>query len=1215
MHEEALWFHANETPREEQAKWRLVHSVMLKMIPPDEIPTVKKPRKSRRWLRRILIAVAVVLTLVITTAGLGYWRLSQGPIDLGFLEPRLDKALSGTGGAPSVQIRNPVMTWGGLRRPLDLRAGPVRVIDPEGRFIVELDEVSLGLAIAQLMRGRVAPTRIEVARLWVQLVRMEDGRVGVGFEARDATETRPSDTADERITDLLERLQDPPDPEGPLGLLREIRVIDSRLSWDDRVWDRTWVAADADIRLARTPNGLELSLDLDATAESEGSEIGVTASFARSTGRIGATVEMVDVEIPELTRGIPGLEGLAVFDDPVNASISGELSTDGRIHAAELELDTSKGRVSASLRRVDDGMTGKATITDLNPKELAGIAPDLGRIRLPVTIELSAELDPEYMPRSAEVTLRTGSGELRIPEAFDDPLAVAGIVLRASAADDMARFRIEETTVDLGDITLGVLGTAVLDDGVVSARVSASIPALDVSLIDRYWPLIAVPNVRKWITANITTGEIRDVEVRAELTLPVEPAGALRVEELDGTFAYRDLEVAYLRPMTPVTEVTGQGRFNLGGFEFDVADGTARDIALGPAYVTIAPLSGRTRLGVETDLTGPLRTALDIIDSKPLELLAEPLPQPDQFSGTAVSRFDLEVPLTGSDPVGMSLAGTSRTTGAGVAGWPFGFDVTASDLDVGFDLNHLELEGVALVNGAPIDIRWWESLAGGPLQREGRAATNLTEAHRQALGILDITQIGGPIGFDLRVTQPGGAPMKVDLAADLADTSLSVSQMKWSKPRGAPGSGRIVATVDDGWTVSVDRFDIAAGDLHTTGNFSLEPELKGLRELVLERLEIGDLEVEGVFSRDSEEISVRDFSARYGPSDIRGGLKVDLTGAKPSVVAVFQSDTVDVRPFFPSQEEKPETNGTEVKKTSNDFVIPDEPINLPFLDRFEGTVRWKATNFHGPGTLGTDFKFGIDLHNGRLRVDPFSVTGKYGGSMTGRIDLESVEQGFSIRSHLQLDGGRLELAKAESDPNRWPSLDWDMKLESSGLSLRELANQAKGHIGFILGEGMVAITFMDILGADILDELLAALNPYAKKQAETHLECAVARLNLADGIVTLKPFAIRSERMTTVGGGSLDLTTEKLSFDWITKPRRGLGISASALTNPYIRLGGTLSKPAITVKPIEATVSTGAAVATMGLTLVARGLWDRMTSGREVCQKAIEEAEAGLNEE
>ena len=189
-----------------------------------------------------------------------------------------------------------------------------------------------------------------------------------------------------------------------------------------------------------------------------------------------------------------------------------------------------------------------------------------------------------------------------------------------------------------------------------------------------------------------------------------------------------------------------------------------------------------------------------------------------------------------------------------------------------------------------------------------------------------------------------------------------------------------------------------------------------------------------------------------------------------------------------------------------------------------------------------------------------------------------------------------------------------MKFESGGRSLRELANYAKGHIGFIVGEGVVASSVLDYLATDLLVELLTALNPLEKRQGETHLECAVARLNLADGVVTLKPFAIRSDRMTTVGGGSLDLTTEKLRFDWITKPRRGLGLSASALTNPYIRLGGTLSKPAITVKPVEATVSTGAAVATMGLTIVARGLWDRMTSEREVCQKAIEEAEAGLGE-
>ena len=1187
-------------------------------MPPIETPTAEKPRKRRRWLRRLLIAVAVVFVLAIIAAGLGYWRLSQGPIELGFLEPRLDKALRGAGDAPSVKIRNPVVTWGGWRRPLDLRAGPVRVIDPSGRPIVELDEVSLGLAFPQLIRGVIAPTRIEVARLWVQLVRMEDGRVAVGFEARDGADSPSAETADPKVADLLKRLFEPPNPENPLGLLQELRIVDSRLVWEDRVWNRTWVAADADIRLARTPDGLELSLDLDATPESEGSEIDVTASFARSTDRIEATVDLRDVEIPELIRGIPGLEGLAVFESPVDATVSGALSTDGRIYLADLELDTGKGRVSGSLRQVEDGMTANATITDLDPSEFAGLLPDLGRIRLPLTLELAAEFDPEYNFRSAEVTLRTGSGEVRIPEAFDDALAVTRIELRASATDEMTRFRLDEANFDFGDLQLSVRGTADLDEGVVRAPLTASIPGLDVSIIDRYWPLIAVPDVRDWIITNITTGEIRDVEVRADLTVPVQPAGALRVDSLDGNFAYHDLEVAYLRPMNPVAGITGAGRFDLGGFEFDVTDGTARDIALGPAHVTIAPLSGHTRLGVEADLNGPLQTALGIIDSKPLELLAEPLPQPVQFSGTTEARFVLDIPLSGSDPVPMALSGTARTTAAGVAGWPFGYDVTGADLDVGFDLKHLELDGAARLNGVPIDMNWWESLAGGPLQREGRAVTNLTGAHRQALGILDITQIEGPIGLDLRVRQPGGSPMKVDIVADLAGTGISVSQLGWSKLRESPGNGTINATVADGWAVTVDRFDITAGDLHTTGNLSFEPELAGLRGLVLEKLEFGDFEAEGVFSRDAEKISVRDFSARYGPSDIRGGLTVDLTGAKPSVVASLRSNTVDLRPFFPSPEEKPKAEGidsVETEKTFAGIKISDEPITLPLLDQLEGSGRWEAASFHGPTSRATDFEIGFDLHDGHLQVDPLAANGTHGGYLTGGFDLESAEEGYSLRSFLQFDGGRLQLSKIEKDPALWPTIELDVNLESHGHSLRELARNANGHIGFILGEGVVASTVLDVLASDILVELLAALNPFATEQGETHLECAVVRLNLADGIVTLRPFAVRTDRMTTVGGGRLDLGTEKLTFDWITKPRQGLGLSASALTNPYIKVGGTLSKPSIAVKPLEATVQTGAAVATMGLSLVAQGMWNRMTSEREVCKKAIAEAQAGLAKE
>jgi len=74
----------------------------------------------------------------------------------------------------------------------------------------------------------------------------------------------------------------------------------------------------------------------------------------------------------------------------------------------------------------------------------------------------------------------------------------------------------------------------------------------------------------------------------------------------------------------------------------------------------------------------------------------------------------------------------------------------------------------------------------------------------------------------------------------------------------------------------------------------------------------------------------------------------------------------------------------------------------------------------------------------------------------------------------------------------------------------------------------------------------------------------------------------------------------------VTKPRKGIGLSASMITNPYIKLGGTLSSPSIQLKELQAVASTGAAVATLGLSLVAKGMFDRVTAEKKVCKEALE---------
>ena len=89
---------------------------------------------------------------------------------------------------------------------------------------------------------------------------------------------------------------------------------------------------------------------------------------------------------------------------------------------------------------------------------------------------------------------------------------------------------------------------------------------------------------------------------------------------------------------------------------------------------------------------------------------------------------------------------------------------------------------------------------------------------------------------------------------------------------------------------------------------------------------------------------------------------------------------------------------------------------------------------------------------------------------------------------------------------------------------------------------------LDLLVFDLLLEILEILNPFRKNDPFTELECAVIVAQFDDGVTTLEPLAMRTDKTTIVGHGEVDLNTEKLDLDWAAKPRKGLGMSANAIT-------------------------------------------------------------------
>ena len=88
-----------------------------------------------------------------------------------------------------------------------------------------------------------------------------------------------------------------------------------------------------------------------------------------------------------------------------------------------------------------------------------------------------------------------------------------------------------------------------------------------------------------------------------------------------------------------------------------------------------------------------------------------------------------------------------------------------------------------------------------------------------------------------------------------------------------------------------------------------------------------------------------------------------------------------------------------------------------------------------------------------------------------------------------------------------------------------------------------------------------------------------------------------------VAKGSLDLKTEKMQFNFNATPNNALKISASELLNPYILVGGTLSEPAVGLDPGKVLVHGGAAIGTAGLSVLAKGLIDRVGNVVPLCEE------------
>ena len=184
----------------------------------------------------------------------------------------------------------------------------------------------------------------------------------------------------------------------------------------------------------------------------------------------------------------------------------------------------------------------------------------------------------------------------------------------------------------------------------------------------------------------------------------------------------------------------------------------------------------------------------------------------------------------------------------------------------------------------------------------------------------------------------------------------------------------------------------------------------------------------------------------------------------------------------------------------------------------------------------------------------------------------------------------------------------DVKLTGVGDSIAEMAGNADGFIELEIRDAQFKNDSLHLLGGDIAFEFLSIINPFKEKEVFIDIECGATYFDVNKGKASTKQgLALRTDKVTLLGGGDIDFGNEKIKLLIAPKARKGLGINTNTLAK-MIRVGGTLSEPVIEADAaglFKSSVALGAAIVTGGLSLLAQGLLDRTKANSDVCAVAV----------
>ncbi|MEM7492404.1 MAG: AsmA-like C-terminal region-containing protein [Pseudomonadota bacterium] len=724
-------------------------------------------------------------------------RLASGPVELAFLELRVERALAQTRNGDPVIIDRLTLQWDPSSRRVEVVATGVALLDKTNTRKGLGEEARIDLDAGALLTGKVEILSAELRGGWLAVENKAPNIWSIGgTNLPEFTGSALPQTPFEWLADLNKRSQNLSQTIQTIGegaSLEALSFQGMEMRFTDLSGGSLGTIVDAASVLQR--RGQDWSLSLSGNGEGVGlpGRFSIDLSTEDDAKRFEGSLTVDSWKLSDIfdAVGLTDLEQTGMI--LLTTSLNFTSTNDNGLEEIRVRLTSQE---NGAIALFDDRFRVSSIDTDLlyQPAEdrliINNLTMDSNLFRGRVQGSVTNLIAPNMLH---ELALSSDIFTVDLTPYFPEAWTFERGQLDATVSDDFRVFAIRGASTQYDTLRFSAQGE--LDFGVQSQ--GNELPfALDVTAeaigetgkdtVLTFWPETLGDGGRRFVRDRLETGILTGVTAAISLKPDSREQGYLRDEGLDVRFGFRDGRVRFLVDMPPVDNAVGTGRLTGNSFRADVNNATYDDWEISSGRFDFPQLNPRGQDFIVTaEGTGPAVSILRQLSNSRVRLQETTGFDPERVSGLADASLTFRRRSTGQVPLeDTELQVNAVIQEAGLKDIVFGQSLENGRVDVDMTQDRLLLSGFADLGPVPVQFSWRDALVNDNRPADLSASGIINPSALNELGLFGRAYLTGDIPVDVQGEVGGNGLGEAQFAFDLRGARISVDEIGWVKPAG-----------------------------------------------------------------------------------------------------------------------------------------------------------------------------------------------------------------------------------------------------------------------------------------------------------------------------------------------------------------------------------------------------------------------------------------------